>query len=334
MMSVRLSLIVPTYNRSEYLKKSLPSFLQQSLQSDLYELIVVDNNSNDDTKSVVTQCLASAQCTWRYVFEGQQGLHHARNKGIAEANGDILVFGDDDIIASEQWLESILKEFDCDSRVVIVGGKILPKWDQEPPKWIYDYGTSKTHSLFAYLDYGEERFFLLNEYVFGCNFAITREFAYKIGGSAPDTFPGSLKHLSGSGECAMIDKVRSLGGLVLYCPDAVVMHSACAARATVEYFVDRYERLAVERVFDCFNKMPKSMAARSIVKEVLYTLKNVYHLQINKIIGRKVAHKINLNYYIRIHKKMANKMLVQLARVLVDKSLYKYIIQNNYLKNL
>ena len=71
---VRISLIVPTYNRACFLLKSIPSFLNQTLPSSMYEILVIDNNSSDNTREVVDSLLNSAECSWRYVFEQRQGL--------------------------------------------------------------------------------------------------------------------------------------------------------------------------------------------------------------------------------------------------------------------
>ena len=183
---ILVSLIVPTYNRADDLKNALASFLNQSLNKKFYEIIVVDNNSSDHTRFVVDDINRLHSSGIRYIFECRQGLHNARNIGASSALGEIIIFGDDDIKASYFWLETIWNEFKFNSSTGIVGGKILPEWEGSPPEWIYDYGSNKTHAVFAYLDYGDSRKVLDREYVIGCNFAIRRHLIEEIGGSAPD----------------------------------------------------------------------------------------------------------------------------------------------------
>lgn len=319
---IRLSLIVPTYNRAPFLSESLPSFLDQTLDPKRYEILVVDNNSTDDTPEVVERVLNDAKCQHRYIFEPRQGLHHARNRGIQEAQGDIVVFGDDDIIATRSWLESILTEFDGSSDVGIVGGKITPRWDAPPAQWIYDYGDERIHPVFAYMDYGDERLVLERDYVFGCNFAIRRDIALAIGGSYPDTFPRKLKHLSGGGEYAMVDNARQMGHKVVYLPGAQVEHHANAARATLGYFVDRYERWGVELVFDHVRRRGR---VRAFFPLLLLSARRIIESWKNS------RNKIKPSYYLITETIASFRIIRQAFRVLFDNSLYLHIRQKSYL---
>ncbi len=331
---IRISLVVPTYNRVQDLQESLKSFVNQSLDKDLYEILVVDNNSSDNTAFVVDSILSKYSGNWKYIFEKRQGLHYARNRGILEAGGDIIVFGDDDIIAHEKWLENILCEFCENQQTGIVGGKILPNWESVPPQWIYDYGSEKVHPIFALLDYGDERKTLKNEYVVGCNFSIRTDLAKRIGGSPPDTFPKKLKHLSGIGECLMADSVRDSGYDVVYLPTAYVYHKVASSRISLEYFIDRYQRFAVEKSFNDFNKYSKFKAATLLYKEALSMLINVNKLILkNRLFSQKknTLGKINIDYFLKIEKAWASYLLQHVSRVLFDKKLYKHITQHNYM---
>lgn len=320
---MRVSLIVPTYNRANFLKHSIPSFINQSLDKDLYEIIVVDNNSNDDTKEVVNTLLKNTKVQWRYVFEPDQGLHNARNTGILEGKGDIIVFGDDDIVAPENWLELILKEFDSNEKAGVVGGKVLPIWSEEPPKWIFDYGSDKLHFVFAFLNYGEQRIVLEKQNLLGCNFALRKDIALKTGGSYPDTYPKSLKHLSGRGECAIVENVRNLNYEIIYLPDAYIHHHIDASRISLEYFIDRYERLAVEHIYNFFRNMRKAEAVIKVLQ--------LYFKTISKL-DKRAKRRINPEFYIKIQKEYAKTLLKQTIRVLYDKNLHNHIIREHYLK--
>ena len=334
---MKISLIVPTYNRAEFLKKALPSFVNQTIDNKDYEILVIDNNSTDNTKHIVENFKKNFQnFRIKYFFEKNQGLHFARNKGISEAQGEIIVFGDDDIVASENWLEKIKQEF-LDEKVGIVGGKILPIWNFEPPEWIYDYGTDKIHTVFAYLDLGKDKKNLEKEYVFGCNFAIRKNLALKVGGSPPDTFPKKLNFLSGPGEALMVDRVRCLGYKIVYLPEAVVFYHVDSSRITLNYFIDRYERLAIEDVYTVFRRYKKITATKILLKNALINLFKIYFLQFKNVLRMFLKkkylplNKVNPKYFIIIEKKRWQYTILQIFRVLLNPKLYKYIIKDNYL---
>jgi len=248
-MNIFVSVVVPTFNRSGNLKNALNSFIKQKSNNFEFEILVVDNGSTDDTRQVIERFTQNNNVAIRYFLETRQGLHYARNTGIKNARGDIIVFGDDDIIAQEGWLQALVKPFLRDPKVGITGGKVLPLWKTKPPDWIYDYGSDKVHGVFAIIDLGNTPLILKTGYVFGCNFAIRRSLAFDIGGSPPDTFPPSKIEFSGSGECEMIEDIRKMDYKVVYEPDALVLHHADISRATPEYFIYRYKRLAVENVY-------------------------------------------------------------------------------------
>lgn len=318
----KISLIIPTYNREKYLRQALTSFFNQSLDKNLYEIILVDNNSSDNTKEIVLDLFKETGHKCRYVFEPRQGLHHARNRGITEAENDIIVFGDDDIKADTYWLQNILKEFETQPETGVTGGPVFPKWDNPPAEWVWDYGSPEKHGVFAILDLGSERKVLdKNEFVFGCNFAIRKELALKIGGSQPDTYPDSLTYLSGYGEYGMILDARKLGTNIVYIPEAKVHHNIETSRINLRYFLKRYKRWAIEDVYYNFRYYGKQKAIKKILNESFSILKNTM----------KFKNKINKNYFFILNTTRSVHLLIQLARVLLDKTLYAHITQESYL---
>src|SRR5580658_10184216 len=97
MSAPRVTVAVLTYNRSQRLRETLAGMVRQNYPAGGWELIVVDNNSTDDTKDAVAS-FASAVSAHRLVVETQQGLDHARNRAIDEDKGDVIVLADDDIL--------------------------------------------------------------------------------------------------------------------------------------------------------------------------------------------------------------------------------------------
>ncbi len=100
-----ISVIIPTYNSRAYLEKCLEALNQQRLPRDAFEVIVVDDGSTDDTKSL------QEQFPIRYVFQRNQGPAAARNTGLRNANGDVVLYIDADCIATPHLLSTVQDAF-------------------------------------------------------------------------------------------------------------------------------------------------------------------------------------------------------------------------------
>jgi glycosyltransferase involved in cell wall biosynthesis len=138
--SNRLSVIICTWNRADPLERTLASLgLQKQVDLAAVEVIVVDNNSKDDTRQRVDRCAADwppgSLC---YAFEPRQGKQFALNRGIAMAHGELLAFTDDDILFDEGWLHAAQRVF-ADPAIDLAGGRTLLAWPEGgPPEWYAD----------------------------------------------------------------------------------------------------------------------------------------------------------------------------------------------------
>src|ERR1035441_5770711 len=103
MSSLRETVAVITYNRSRFLRQTLAGIVRQDYPADRWELLVIDNNSTDDTRDVVTS-FVTANPAPRRILETLQGLDHGRNRAIEEARGDLVVLVDDDILVEPDRL--------------------------------------------------------------------------------------------------------------------------------------------------------------------------------------------------------------------------------------
>jgi len=148
-----VSIVIPTYNRSALLRSTVDSVLNQDTQT-TFEVILIDNNSSDDTKDVVASLIETYPGKVRYVVERKQGNAHARNRGIEEARGAIVAFVDDDVTVDKNWLTSLKTILDARSDLSFVGGKVLPQWNGPPPSWL----TPDHWAPLALLDYGNDEF--------------------------------------------------------------------------------------------------------------------------------------------------------------------------------
>ncbi|MEM6838320.1 MAG: glycosyltransferase [Cyanobacteria bacterium P01_C01_bin.120] len=234
MSSTRISAIICTHNRAQYLGAAIDSLLAQNFAD--YEIIVVDNASTDATRAVVEARLPHPRL--RYLCEMTLGLSTARNTGAQAAQGEILAYLDDDAEASDGWLQAIASIFDQDAKVAIAGGRVTLIWpdQQTPPKWL---SPGMAGNLGAY-DLGREMTDITQPGLTprGLNYAITADFLNKIGGFDPNL--GRVgKNLLSNEELYMTEKALKMGYRVVYSPDALVAHNVAPARLKPAWFISR-----------------------------------------------------------------------------------------------
>ncbi len=235
----RLSLLVATYNRSDYLARTLRSLAGQRLAPELFEVVVVDNNSSDDTRAVVEAFRTdNPSLGVIYVFEQQQGLSFARNRAIAESHGEWLVMLDDDIEADPGLAEAYFGFFSEKTDMAACGGKVLPLYETEPPRWRSYYTDLFIASALDLGDAGKE--FPRKKYPIGANFGFRRTAVERYGGF--DTQLGRKGDLPlGGEEKEFIARLRAGGDRIFYLPESVVHHIVPEWKVTDAYF-DRVTR--------------------------------------------------------------------------------------------
>lgn len=258
--TIQLSIIIPTRNRAVLLYNALDSLTKQTYSATNYEVIVVDNGSNDNTYDVCRHFKRRIP-QLKYIYDPRPGLHNGRHTGLEAASTDILVFADDDIEALPTWLEGIAESF-VDPSVALVGGKVLPKFECPPPEWI-DLLSARTDSgwtlgWYSLLDFGDTAHEIPHEYVWGCNFAIRKDVLKKVGGFHPDSVPQELIKYRGDGETAVSFAIRDLGLKALYNPKASIQHVVSPSRLTPEYI---YQRAFNQGVSDSYTNFRKTKAA-------------------------------------------------------------------------
>jgi len=200
----------------------------------LWEVIIVDNNSKDSTPAVVEEAKKQFPdaVEFRYVFEEKQGLAHARNRGIEEAQGDVLLFTDDDVCPESDWLKEILdgmSRYECDA----CGGYIAPIWEADPPPWL----TDRFHGFLAIRmdESGPKEVAAGSELPFGANMAFRRSVFERVGQF--DTTRGRTGKTLASGEDGeLFERILGAGLHVMYFPQARVNHRIEAERVRRSYF--------------------------------------------------------------------------------------------------
>lgn len=193
---MQISVVMSTYNRAEMLPAALDALLAQS-PSVSYEIIVVDNNSTDDTPGVVRRYVQRDPGRVRYVFEAAQGLSHGRNAGVRAAQGRILAFTDDDVEVAPDWVDQVWRAFQQYPDAAYIGGRVLPRWQAPPPRWL----TDAHWSPLALQDYGDHPVRVGPAWpicLVGANLAFRREVFDRVGLFTPDF--GRIKDGIGSTE--------------------------------------------------------------------------------------------------------------------------------------
>jgi glycosyltransferase involved in cell wall biosynthesis len=175
-----VSIVISTYNRCGLLSGALRALLAQTPADLAYEILVVDNNSTDQTRSLVQSMAMENPEKLKYLFEPKQGLSYGRNTGIAAAKTAVIAFTDDDVRVAPDWVWRIKTGFEANPDIDFLGGKVVPRWPAEPPPWL----TRANWSPLALLDYGDRPFYVDSEKqlcLIGANFAFRRRAFDKVG---------------------------------------------------------------------------------------------------------------------------------------------------------
>ncbi len=216
---VKISVIVCTHNRCESLKDTIYSLQEQDLPASDYEVIVVDNNSLDDTKAVVEELNRSLTVPVHYIFEGTLGLSKARNTGVTNARGAIVGFLDDDVFADRGWLSNLVKVYGEERDAVCVGGRIELKWEVAKPKW-WNPAFDKEYGV----DHGIERKVLKYPcFPYGSNISFKKSLFLGLGGFSVH-FGRKGSQLLGWEEVDLCLRIEKNGGQIYYEPNAIVRH--------------------------------------------------------------------------------------------------------------
>ena len=234
---MRITVILCTYNRCETLAKALNSVAALTVpESVQWEILVVDNNSSDQTRDVIENFCHRFHGRLRYLFEPQQGLSHARNAGIREARGDIIAFMDDDVTVEPTWLQNLTAGLHNDEWAG-AGGRILLEWNCSPPRWLSLKGSYALAPL-AMFDLGSEAGQLAESPV-GANMAFRKAMFEKYG-----VFRADLGRHAGSmiskEDIEFGDRLLAAGERLRYEPSAVVHHPVPENRLQKNYFLNWY----------------------------------------------------------------------------------------------
>lgn len=230
-----ISVVLATYNRGVSLQVTLDSFASLKIPASLsWQLLVVDNNSRDDTAAVVQRFAHRVGPSVQYIFEGQQGRSAALNAGIRQASGDVIAFTDDDVLLDPDWLCQLKRAFD-DPSVSAVAGRILPLWNQPKPDWLELDGQQAVVNF----DLGD-RTQEIRIAPMGANSAFRREIFSKFGLFRLDLGVRGSKHTITCDDTEFGGRLMARNEKIVYWPGALIYHPVDPQRATKKYFLTWY----------------------------------------------------------------------------------------------
>jgi GT2 family glycosyltransferase len=210
---MRVSVILCTYNRSESLRRALESVESLIIpEAVTWEVIVVDNNSTDDTRNTIEEFRRKSILPLRYLFEKGRGKSYALNSGIKAAEGDIVALTDDDCIVDERWLASVVREFQSDPSLSVVGGRVELYDKSDRPVSIRTFRDRITLGSTAQL------FSLIP----GCNMAVRRAVFGKVGEFDVGFGPGTAIVVD---DVDFVFRAFKHGLKIVYSPDVLLYHN-------------------------------------------------------------------------------------------------------------
>jgi len=226
-----LTIIICTYNRDKYLGETLKRLAANHFNGE-WELLLINNNSTDSTAEICsTFAKENSNVPFRYIIEPAQGLSHARNRGIKEANGEWLVFLDDDAFVGKNYLERLAQYIKELPRMDAFGGRIYPFFeDGITPVWLSKWSASWLSAI----DKGDEVCLFSKDYPIGANMGFSRKITDQCG--LFDTSLGrSGKNLIGGEEKDYFNRVKAQNATIYYLPEIMVEHCIPPSRTTDEY---------------------------------------------------------------------------------------------------
>ena len=245
-----ISVVICSYNRANYIVGALESLYRQTIVKDLFEVLVVDNNSTDNTASLVAQYMQEHPgFRVAYFTETRQGASFARNTGAAHAAAPLLCFMDDDAVAEPEFLQRIVHFFATHPDATGLGGRIIPRYIPEEPKWMSHFVSSLVGN-FSYSPH--VTVFSAGKFPLESNMAVLKKDFETIGGfnTALPGVVGTLR-IGGEGKDFFI-RLQQLQKKIYYDPGVVVHHVVEVKKLTPRYLyqvasgIGRGERIRMQ----------------------------------------------------------------------------------------
>lgn len=229
---ISISAIICTYNREDLILNTLTGLKNQSIDPGLFEIIIVNNNSTDQTETICKQFIVDhPQLNCHYVEEKKQGLSYSRNMGINSSSGIFVTFLDDDSVPDPDFLKVVLNYMESHPECMAAGGKIHLQFVEDKPDWINKY----LSPLLGYFDLGKTmKPFGRRNYPRGSNMSFRKDIFMVVGEFNPNLGRKGTS-LAGGEEKDLFSRMYRKNLQVIYLPEAKVNHLVPAERTTIAY---------------------------------------------------------------------------------------------------
>lgn len=264
---ILFSIIVPVYNNSQGIRTVLRSLVNQDFKKGAYEIIVVDNGSNDDTAAAVRKTCQEHPDLVNYLSENEnRGSYAARNKGIRHARGEILAFTDSDCTASADWLIKGLEHMDR-FNASCIGGNILFTYVNKDKPNIFEIIDSTTNL-------NQEKYVNCYRFAATANLFVKKVVFEKYGPFRPDMVSG------GDVEFGM--RISGQGEKIKYARDAVVYHPA---RSTFYELFEKVKRVSMgkRRFVDLGLRKKNSVKLSDVAPRLSYPAKTAAYKRLSRV---------------------------------------------------
>lgn len=245
---LKASIIIPTFNRCNYLKRTLESLVKLIFPPDGFEVLICDNGSTDNTAKIVKEMADKFKFhNIHYFFEDVPGSLAARHRGFHESQSDnILIFTDDDVLLSPDWLMTIINTFEQYPEIDMVGGPSLPIYEAPKPAWLNyfyqdDIETGCFSTDYSLLHFPVEKMFEVDPgFIWSLNLAVRKQTFITCGGLHLCVMPKEYQHFQGDGETGFTMKFAEMGYKAVYHPQVQVKHIIPSDRMTFNFLDNRY----------------------------------------------------------------------------------------------
>lgn len=255
---IKLSIIIPTKNRDKLLDMCLQSIVAQKADESLYEVIVIDNGSIDNTHKTAAIYQDRIR-NFHYIYDARPGLHVGRNRGLLESRGELVGYLDDDVMLFPDWINAVLAAFQ-DEQVMYVCGSAIPYDMNLLPKEFrkrHEIIKGSYHFINCISCFWQRGISTEDQRVdrvktgmgFGCNSVYRKRVLCECKGFHPDGMPRRLIMYRGDGETYVSRFMQMHKMKELYCAQASVYHMIDVNRVSDSYIRHMYFRNGISTMY-------------------------------------------------------------------------------------
>lgn len=314
-MKIRLSIVVPTKNRSDKLANLFESIKKQQADPRCWELIVIDNGSTDNTRYICEKWKNDID-NFKYVYDEGPGLHVGRNRGIQESEGSVIAYLDDDIVLFPNWIQTGIDAFG-DPKLMAANGSVIPG-DFElisDDLWKYKRRINGFEVLVPISCFWErgitEKSNTIRpqrpELLFGGNCFYRKNLLEECKGFHPDGMPNELIMLRGDGEAHVGNYLRETHAKIMYFSQLSAYHMVDILRVSTKTIKRIQYRNGISLMYSFLrsgrNYQDSAKRGKKLLEDKIYDvdfdkdeLKGAASLYINYLLNpsiRKWVHKEN-----------------------------------------